>query len=164
MLYRRDYPNSCPLLLKRSFKEVKANFRVEFAPFLQLPYHMKLIPMITSRNTVSPLQTMVDDFDNLPKHYLIVKWCAAPSKKVMRWSMRFDRLVFSPSTKWRMTDWVDNHFWIHLFRLDNLWHSDAVDKCQIIQTAFDKTGVIDSFQYLIRKLYLGLSIKIGKKN
>ncbi len=35
MLHKRNYPNSCPLLRKLSFKKVKANFRVYFAPFLQ---------------------------------------------------------------------------------------------------------------------------------
>ncbi len=36
MLYKRNYPNSCPLFRKRSFENVKANFRADFAPFLQL--------------------------------------------------------------------------------------------------------------------------------
>ncbi len=42
-----------------------------------LLYRTKLIPMhmLTSRNTVSPFQTMVVDFDNLTRGYLIfLKW------------------------------------------------------------------------------------------
>ncbi len=35
MLYERNYPNSCPLFLKRSFKKV--NFRIGFAPFYNSP-------------------------------------------------------------------------------------------------------------------------------
>ncbi len=37
MSYKRNYPNSCHLFRKRSFKKVKANFRVDFAPFYGLP-------------------------------------------------------------------------------------------------------------------------------
>ncbi len=36
MLHKKNYPNACPLFRKLSFKKVKANFRVDFAPFLQL--------------------------------------------------------------------------------------------------------------------------------
>ncbi len=35
MLYKMNYPNTCPLVRTLSFKKVKANFRVDFAPFLQ---------------------------------------------------------------------------------------------------------------------------------
>ncbi len=37
MPYKRNNPNSRPLFQKRSFKKVKANFRVNFAPFYNLP-------------------------------------------------------------------------------------------------------------------------------
>ncbi len=36
MLYKRNYPNSCPLFRKLSFEKVKANFRVDFAPFYNI--------------------------------------------------------------------------------------------------------------------------------
>ncbi len=42
-------------------------------------YRTKLIPLITSRNPVLPFKTMVVDFDNLARDYLIewrgARWC-----------------------------------------------------------------------------------------
>ncbi len=40
MLYDRNYPNSCPLFRKHSFKKVKANFHAVFAPLLQLTFNI----------------------------------------------------------------------------------------------------------------------------
>ncbi len=40
-----------------------------------LLYRTKFIPVITSRNPVSPFKTMVVDFENLIKDYLIEKTC-----------------------------------------------------------------------------------------
>ncbi len=40
MLYERHFPNSCPLFRKRSLKKINANFRVDFAPFLQLTFSL----------------------------------------------------------------------------------------------------------------------------
>ncbi len=38
---------------------------------------MKLIPMILSRNLVSPFKTMMVDLDNLPGDYLMYPFMAA---------------------------------------------------------------------------------------
>ncbi len=40
MSYKKHYLNSRPLFRKRSFKKIEANFRADFAPFLQLPFSL----------------------------------------------------------------------------------------------------------------------------
>ncbi len=37
MLYKINYPNSCPLYRKGSLKKIKVNIRGDFAPLYNLP-------------------------------------------------------------------------------------------------------------------------------
>ncbi len=40
MVNKRNYPDLCPLVRKRSFKKVRGNLRADFVPFLQLTFSL----------------------------------------------------------------------------------------------------------------------------